>query len=115
MNDTQVLTFPCQETADTYGRAESTDFCYEEAMDMDFEQVKKIVVDTLGCDEDKVTESASLTDDLEADSLDLVELHMAFEDALGVKIPDETLAKMKTIGDICDYLKTVQKDGAAKA
>ena len=87
----------------------------EEVMEMDFEQVKKIVTDTLGCDEEKVTESASLTDDLEADSLDLVELHMAFEDALGVKIPDETLAKMKTIGDICDYLKTLQKDETVNA
>ena len=76
---------------------------------MDFEEVKKIVVDTLSCDEDKVTPEASLTDDLEADSLDLVELHMAFEDAAGVKIPDDTLAGMKTSGDICEYLKTLKK------
>lgn len=76
---------------------------------MSFEDVKKIVVDTLSCDEDKVTPEASLTDDLEADSLDLVELHMAFEDAIGEKIPDDTLANMKTIGDICTYLSTLKK------
>ena len=61
---------------------------------MNFEDVKKIIVDTLGCDEDKVTENASLTEDLEADSLDLVELHMALEDAIGTKIPDEVIAQL---------------------
>lgn len=74
---------------------------------MNFEDVKKIIVDTLGCDEDKVTETATITGDLEADSLDLVELHMAFEDATGAKIPDETLAKMQTVGDIVKYLQTL--------
>ncbi len=72
---------------------------------MSFEEVKKIIVDTLGCDEDQVTSEASIMDDLEADSLDLVELHMAFEEALDIKIPDETLANLKTVGDIVDYLK----------
>ena len=72
---------------------------------MDFEEVKKIIVETLGCDEDKVTPDASVMDDLEADSLDLVELHMAFEEALDIKIPDETLANLRTVGDIAEYLK----------
>ncbi len=72
---------------------------------MDFEEVKKIIVETLGCDEDKVTPEASVMDDLEADSLDLVELHMAFEEALDIKIPDETLANLRTVGDIAEYLK----------
>ncbi len=72
---------------------------------MSFEEVKKIIVDTLGCDEDQVTSEASIMDDLEADSLDLVELHMAFEEALDIKIPDETLMNLKTVGDIVDYLK----------
>ncbi len=72
---------------------------------MSFEEVRKIIVDTLGCDEDQVTTEASIMDDLEADSLDLVELHMAFEEALDIKIPDETLANLKTVGDIVDYLK----------
>ena len=65
---------------------------------MTFEEMKKIVVDTLNCDEDKVTE------DLEADSLDAVELNMALEDACGVSIPDEELAKLKTVGDIYNYI-----------
>ena len=72
---------------------------------MDFEEVKKSIVETLGCDEDQVTPEANIMDDLEADSLDLVELHMAFEEALDIKIPDETLAKLSTVGDIVEYLK----------
>ena len=61
---------------------------------MTFEDMKKIVVDTLNCEEEKVTMEASLTEDLEADSLD----------AVGVSIPDEELANMKTVGDIFNYL-----------
>ena len=53
---------------------------------MDFEKLKSIIVETLGCDEDQVKPEASIMDDLEADSLDLVELHMALEDATGKKI-----------------------------
>ena len=71
---------------------------------MTFEEMKKIVVDTLNCEEDKVTMEASLTEDLEADSLDAVELNMALEDACGVSIPDEELAKLKTVGDIFNYI-----------
>ena len=70
---------------------------------MTFEEMKKIVVDTLNCEEDKVTMEASLTEDLEADSLDAVELKMALEDACGVSIPDEEMAKIKTVGDIFNY------------
>ena len=69
---------------------------------MTFEEMKKIVVDTLNCDEDKVTMEASLTEDLEADSLDAVELNMALEDACGVS--DEELANLKTVGDIYNYI-----------
>ena len=65
---------------------------------MTFEEMKKIVVDTLSCDEDKVTMEASLTEDLEADSLDAV------EEACGVSIPDEELANLKTVGDIFNYI-----------
>ena len=71
---------------------------------MTFEEMKKIVVDTLSCDEDKVTMEASLTEDLEADSLDAVELNMALEDACVVSIRDEELAKLKTVGDIYNYI-----------
>ena len=71
---------------------------------MTFEEMKKIVVDTLSCDEDKVTMEASLTEDLEADSLDAVELNMAFEDKFGVTIADEDLGTLKTVGDIFNYI-----------
>ena len=71
---------------------------------MTFEEMKKIVVDTLNCDADKVTMEASLTEDLEADSLDAVELNMALEDACGVSITDEELANLKTVGDIYNYI-----------
>ena len=71
---------------------------------MTFEEMKKIVGDTLSCDEDKVTMEASLTEDLEADSLDAVELNMALEEACGVPIPDEELANLKTVGDIFNYI-----------
>ena len=70
-----------------------------------FEKVRDIMVDTLSCDADKVTMEAVLTEDLDADSLDAVELNMAIDDALGIAIPDEELAKMKTVGDIVNYLE----------
>ncbi len=72
---------------------------------MTFEELKDIIVDTLSCAADKVTREASLADDLGADSLDAVELNMALEDKLGVSIPDEELAGMKTVGDIVAYLE----------
>ena len=72
---------------------------------MTFEELKKIIVDTLGCDEEKVTPEATLMTDLEADSLDLVELHMALEDAPGAKIPDEALANLHTVNDVLTYIK----------
>lgn len=71
---------------------------------MSFEDLKEVFVDTLNCDADKVTMAASLTDDLQADSLDAVELNMALEDACGVSVPDEELAKLKTVGDIYNYI-----------
>lgn len=71
---------------------------------MTFEKVKEIIVDSLGCDEEKVTLEASLAEDLEADSLDAVELNMAIEEAFEISIPDEELAKFKTVKDIVDYI-----------
>lgn len=71
---------------------------------MTFDELKQIVVDTLNCDEDKVTMEASLADDLQVDSLDAVELNMALEDACGISVPDEELATMKTVGDIFNYI-----------
>ena len=71
---------------------------------MTFDELKNVIVDTLNADEEKVTLEASLADDLQADSLDAVELNMAIEEAFGVSIPDEELANMKTVGDIYNYL-----------
>ena len=70
---------------------------------MEFERLKEIIVDTLACDEDKVTLEADMQKDLEVDSLSLVELHMALEDELGVSIPDGEIGKMHTAKDILDY------------
>ena len=70
-----------------------------------FEEIKKVIADTLSCDEDKITLEASLTDDLGADSLDAVELGMATEEETGVAIPDEELPKMKTVKDLVDYVE----------
>ena len=70
-----------------------------------FEEIKSVIVDTLSCDEDKVVPSASLTDDLGADSLDAVELGMAIEEAIGVTIEDEDLPNIKTVQDLVDYVE----------
>jgi len=64
-----------------------------------FDKVKKIIVDQLGVDEAEVTMEASITDDLGADSLDQVELVMAFETEFNIDIPDEEAEKIKTVGD----------------
>jgi acyl carrier protein len=70
-----------------------------------FEKVKVIIVDQLGVDEDKVTMEASFRDDLEADSLDLVELIMAFEEEFGGEISDEEAQKITTVGEAVVYLE----------
>ena len=69
-----------------------------------FDKVKDIIVDSLSCDEEQVTLEASLKD-LDADSLDAVELIMAVEDEFDVQIPDEEANKMATVKDIVDYLE----------
>ena len=68
-------------------------------------RVKEIVVDHLGVEADKVVENASFIDDLGADSLDTVELVMAFEEAFGCEIPDDAAEKILTIKDAVDYIK----------
>ncbi|PJF30213.1 MAG: acyl carrier protein, partial [Phototrophicales bacterium] len=70
------------------------------------ERVKKIVVDLLGVDEERVVPSADFRTDLEADSLDLVELIMAFEEQFGGEITDEDAQKIKTVGQAIEYIKT---------
>ena len=69
------------------------------------DRVKKIVVEHLGVESDKVTEEASFIDDLGADSLDIVELVMAFEEEFGVEIPDDAAEKISTVKDAIDYIE----------
>ena len=69
------------------------------------ERVKKIVVEHLGVDEDKVTENASFVDDLGADSLDTVELVMAFEEEFGCEIPDDAAEKITTVKDAINFIQ----------
>jgi acyl carrier protein len=68
-------------------------------MSTTLDKVKKIIVEQLGVDESEVTPEASITDDLGADSLDQVELVMAFETEFNIDIPDEEAEKIKTVGD----------------
>ncbi|MCU0497240.1 MAG: acyl carrier protein [Anaerolineae bacterium] len=78
-------------------------------MDEIAERVKKIVVDVLGVESDKVTLDAHFRDDLEADSLDLVELIMEFEKGFGGEITDEDAQKIETVGQAIDYIKSKAK------
>ena len=78
-----------------------------------FERVKKIIVEQLGVEANEVTPEASITDDLGADSLDQVELVMAFETEFGIDIPDEEAEKIKTVGDAVAKIEAVS--GGAEA
>ncbi|MCB1969720.1 MAG: acyl carrier protein [Geminicoccaceae bacterium] len=69
------------------------------------DRVKKIVVEHLGVDEAKVKEDSSFVDDLGADSLDTVELVMAFEEEFGVEIPDDAAEKIATVNDAINYIQ----------
>jgi acyl carrier protein len=69
------------------------------------ERVKKIVVEHLGVDSAKVTDSASFIDDLGADSLDTVELVMAFEEEFGIEIPDDAAEKIQTVKDAISFIQ----------
>ena len=77
-------------------------------MELTFENVRDIIVDTLSCDADQITPDTNLIEDLEADSLEVVELSMALQEKLGVGIEDEDLEKIKTVQDILDYIKSKQ-------
>jgi acyl carrier protein len=70
------------------------------------EKVKSIIVDQLGVSENEVTESASFVDDLGADSLDTIELVMAFEEAFGIEIPDEDAEKIRTVKNAIEYIES---------
>lgn len=71
-----------------------------------FERVKKVVVEQLSVEEAEVTEEANFTADLGADSLDTVELVMAFEEEFGIEIPDEEAEKIATVKDAIDYIES---------
>jgi len=69
------------------------------------EKVKSIIVEQLGVDEDEVTLDASFTEDLGADSLDIVELVMAFEEEFGIEIPDEEAEKISNVREAVEYIQ----------
>ncbi|MCI8437229.1 MAG: acyl carrier protein [Lawsonibacter sp.] len=75
---------------------------------MTFENVRDIIVSTLSCDAEEVKLETNLVEDLEADSLEIVELSMALQESLGVGIEDEDLEKIHTVQDILDYIKGKQ-------
>ncbi len=70
-----------------------------------FESVQNILVEQLGVDADIITMESNFIDDLNADSLDIVELVMAMEQEFGISIPDEEAERIKTVGDAVDYIK----------
>ena len=73
-------------------------------------KVKEIIVNELGVEADKVTPEASFVEDLGADSLDTVELVMAFEEEFGMEIPDEDAEQLQTVGDAINYIQKNQAD-----
>ncbi|MBQ8623314.1 MAG: acyl carrier protein [Oscillospiraceae bacterium] len=75
---------------------------------MIFEKVKALICEQLDLDEDIVNSDSVITDDLGADSLDVVDLVMSFEDEFGIEIPDEALENIKTVGDIVKYIEDNQ-------
>ena len=77
-------------------------------MEITFETVRDIIVDTLSCDAEQVKLDTNLIEDLEADSLEIVELAMARQEKLGVGIEDEDLENIKTVQDILNYIKRKQ-------
>src|SRR5690606_20212009 len=92
-------------TLDTVSKKSSTICLRIETMSDIAERVKKIVVEHLGVDESKVTEGASFIDDLGADSLDTVELVMAFEEEFGVEIPDAAAETIRTVKDAISFIE----------
>ena len=77
-------------------------------MEITFESVRDIIVNTLSCDAEDIKPDTNLIEDLEADSLEIVELSMALQEKLGIGIEDEDLEKIHTVQDILDYIKSKQ-------
>lgn len=78
-------------------------------MAVDFDKIRKIIIDQLGVDNSEVTMQASFVDDLGADSLDTVELVMALEEEFGIEIPDEDAEKLITVEDVVKYIEAKLK------
>ena len=76
--------------------------------------IRKIIVDQLGVDEDEVTPEASFTDDLSADSLDIVELVMAFEEEFNIEIPDEDATEIVKVQDAVSYIEKKTEGGSSE-
>ncbi len=74
------------------------------------DKVKQIIMEQLGVEEEQVEDTASIVDDLGADSLDIVELVMAFEEAFDIEIPDGDAEKITTVKDAIDYIEAKKKD-----
>ena len=75
-----------------------------------FNSIKQMIVDQLGVDEDTITEDSSFVDDLNADSLDMVELVMAMEQEFDIEIPDDVAEKVTTVKDAIDYIMGLEKE-----
>ena len=73
-----------------------------------FNKIKDLIAESFDVDKDKITESTSFTDDLDADSIDLVEFILQLEDEFGSEIPDEEAEKIKTVGDAVSYIESHQ-------
>ena len=77
---------------------------------MVFDKIREIIVEQLDVDEDKVTTDASITEDLGADSLDVVDLVMSIEESVDLEIPDEEVENIKTVGDIVKFIEAKTED-----
>ncbi|MBQ8107139.1 MAG: acyl carrier protein [Ruminococcus sp.] len=77
---------------------------------MVFDKIREIIVEQLDVDEDKVTAEASITEDLGADSLDVVDLVMSIEESFDVEVPDEEVENIKTVGDIVKFIEAKTED-----
>jgi acyl carrier protein len=99
----------CPIAAKGYGRQAEQDSNFAPAKTFKFPKVKQIIVEQLQVDEAEVTPGASFQEDLGADSLDVVELVMQFEEAFDLEIPDEDAEKIKTVKDAIDYIEKNEK------
>ena len=97
VTDTVIAAFPCGHLLE--------DDKYLDSQKISFDEFKSIVVERLGCEPEQVTMDASFQEDLNADSLDLVELIYAFEENTGLEIPDEDAEKITTVGQAWEYIQ----------